>query len=199
MFTGIIETFGEIKEIDNSNEQITLTVSSDLTSELKIDQSVAHNGICLTVTSINENQYDVCAVRETMDKTCIGNWQKGEKINLERGIKLSDRLDGHIVQGHVDTVGKCIAVNADGENRTYSFLFDPSFASLIVEKGSIVINGVSLTCFDVSENSFKVTIIPYTFENTSFHTMKENDAVNLEFDILGKYLQRHLSLQVNRK
>lgn len=195
MFTGIIESLGELVEVANSNEQVVLTVKSSLTPELKVDQSVAHNGVCLTVTSIRGTNYQVCAVKETLDKTTLGNWQKGEAINLERGIKLSDRLDGHIVQGHVDTVGKCIKLQEEGENRTYTFLFDSSFAALIVEKGSIVINGVSLTCFNVTSNTFQVTIIPFTFEQTSFHDLKENDAVNLEFDILGKYFQRHLSLQ----
>ena len=195
MFTGIIESLGEIKEVQNSNDQVVLTVSSTLTNELKVDQSVAHNGVCLTVTSIDGNDYEVCAVQETMNKTTVGNWQKGEHVNLERGIKLSDRLDGHIVQGHVDTVGKCIKLSTDGDNRSYTFLFDTSFAALIVEKGSIVVNGVSLTCFNVSGNTFQVTIIPFTFEHTTFNKLKEGDAVNLEFDILGKYFQRHLSLQ----
>lgn len=197
MFTGIIEKLGEIKAVERSNEQLILKVSSTLTPELKVDQSVAHNGVCLTVTSIEGNNYEVCAVKETMDKTTVGNWQQGDIVNLERGIKLSDRLDGHIVQGHVDTVGKCIKINEDGDNRVYTFLFDTSFAALIVEKGSIVINGVSLTCFHVTSNTFQVTIIPFTFEHTTFKKLEENAAVNLEFDILGKYFQRHLSLQKN--
>ncbi len=199
MFTGIIESLGTVEAVDNSNEQVVLTVSSTLTPELKVDQSVAHNGVCLTVTSLNENQFTVCAVKETMDKTTVGNWQKGDTVNIERGIKLSDRLDGHIVQGHVDTVGKCIKVTADGENRVYTFLFDTSFAALIVEKGSVVVNGVSLTCYNVTNNSFQVTIIPFTWQHTTFNSLNENDAVNLEFDILGKYFQRHLSLHGSTK
>ncbi len=195
MFTGIIESLGEIKQVQRVSDQVILTVSSRLTTELKVDQSVAHNGVCLTVTSIKGDQYQVCAVQETLDKTTLGSWQSGEQINLERGIKLSDRLDGHIVQGHVDTIGKCIQTTLNGENRDYTFLFDSAFAALIVEKGSIVINGVSLTCFNVTERTFQVTIIPFTYAHTTFSTLKDGDAVNLEFDILGKYFQRHLSLQ----
>jgi len=199
MFTGIIEAMGTVEAAEHSNEQLVLTISSTLTPELKVDQSVAHNGTCLTVTSIEDNKFTVCAVKETIDKTTVGNWQKGDSINLERGIKLNDRLDGHIVQGHVDTVGKCIKISTQGQNRVYTFMFDASFAALIVEKGSIVVNGVSLTCYNVTSNSFQLTLIPYTWEHTSFNALQENEAVNLEFDILGKYIQRHLSLQKQDK
>ena len=195
MFTGIIESLGKIDKVESADNQLILNVISDLTSELKVDQSLAHNGICLTVTELKEDQYKVCAVKETMDKTTIGGWQVGDTINLERGMKIDARLDGHIVQGHVDTVGRCLKITADDENRVYTFLFDESFAALIVEKGSIVINGVSLTCYNVTRNTFQVTIIPFTHENTTFHSLHENEAVNLEFDILGKYFQRHLSLK----
>lgn len=195
MFTGIIEKIGTIEHVDLANDQLVLTVKSDLASELKVDQSLAHNGICLTITDIKNDTFKVCAVKETMDKTTIGNWQTGETVNLERGMKMNARLDGHIVQGHVDTVGKCIKLATEGENRVYTFMFDSSFAALIVEKGSVVVNGVSLTCFSITNTTFQVTIIPYTFENTTFKTLAEGDAVNLEFDILGKYFQRHLSLQ----
>lgn len=197
MFTGIIEKLGQIEQVERSKEQVTLTVKSELAAELKIDQSLAHNGICLTITDITDDTFTSCAVKETIDKTTIGNWQVGDKVNLERGMLMNARLDGHIVQGHVDTVGKCMKVNTDGENRIYTFLFDSSFAALIVEKGSVVVNGVSLTCFNVTSNTFQVTIIPYTWENTTFKTLAENDAMNLEFDILGKYFQRHLSLKNN--
>jgi riboflavin synthase len=197
MFTGIIEQLGEITAVRKTNGQLELDVTSDLTKELKVDQSLAHNGICLTITDIQAEVFTVCAVQETMNKTTINNWQKGELVNLERGMKLDARLDGHIVQGHVDTVGKCIKIESQGDNKNYTFLFDSSFAPLIVEKGSIVVNGVSLTCFNVTENSFQVTIIPYTFENTTFKSLRESDKVNLEFDILGKYFQRHLSLRNN--
>ena len=195
MFTGIIEKIGKIANVQLSDEQVVLQVESDLANELKVDQSLAHNGICLTITSIKDNTFEVCAVKETMDKTTIGGWQIGHAVNLERGMKLDARLDGHIVQGHVDTVGKCIKVNTENINRVYTFLFDSSFAALIVEKGSVVVNGVSLTCFNVRSNTFQVTIIPYTFENTTFKNLAANEAVNLEFDILGKYFQRHLSLK----
>ena len=194
MFTGIIEKVGIVKDIQHRDEQVILTVSSELSAELKVDQSIANNGICLTVTNCDDQQFTVCAVQETIDKTTIGNWQINEPVNLERGMKMNARLDGHIVQGHVDTVGKCANLIENNENRTYTFLFDQAFAALIVEKGSVVVNGVSLTCYNVTENTFQVTIIPYTFENTTFKKIKVNDAVNLEFDILDKYFQRHLSL-----
>lgn len=195
MFTGIIENIGKIEEVKKTDGQIILSVSSTLSKELKIDQSVAHNGICLTVTACNEKDYTVCAVQETIDKTSIGNWKIEQQINLERGMIMGSRLDGHIVQGHVDTKGKCTNVLIEQENKIYTFEFDTSFANLIVEKGSIVINGVSLTCFNVTDNSFQVTIIPYTFEKTNFNELQKDDVVNLEFDILGKYFQRHLSLR----
>jgi riboflavin synthase len=195
MFTGIIETLGKVIEVEKKPNQLILTLQSELAKELKVDQSLAHNGICLTITHIENDQFTVCAVQETLDKTTIGNWKKNEEVNLERGIKLSDRLDGHIVQGHVDTVGKCTNVVDEDGNRIYTFLFDASFAALMVEKGSIVINGVSLTCYNVGQHSFQVTIIPYTYDNTCFKNLAVNDAVNLEFDILGKYLQRNLSLK----
>lgn len=195
MFTGIIEKIGVAQKIAISNDQLILTVKSKLASELKIDQSLAHNGVCLTITDIKNDTFTVCAVKETMDKTTIGGWQAGDIINLERGMKIDARLDGHIVQGHVDTVGKCLKVETELENRVYTFMFDTSFAALIVEKGSVVVNGVSLTCYNVTSNTFQVTIIPYTWENTTFKTLAQNNAVNLEFDILGKYFQRHLSLK----
>jgi len=195
MFTGIIESLGTIIEINKKPNQLILTVESELAQELKVDQSLSHNGICLTITKIENNRFQVCAVQETIDKTTIGNWVISDQVNLERGIKLSDRLDGHIVQGHVDSVGKCTEIVDEAGNRIYTFLFDPSFAPLLVEKGSVVIDGVSLTCYNVTRHSFQVTIIPYTFENTCFKNLELTSAVNLEFDILGKYLQRHLSLK----
>ncbi len=194
MFTGIIEKVGFVQDIQQHQGQVILTVSSEIAAELKVDQSIANNGICLTVTACNDTTFTVCAVQETIDKTTIGSWQVNEQINLERGMKMNARLDGHIVQGHVDTVGKCIKISEDQDNRTYTFLFDTAFAALIVEKGSIVVNGVSLTCYHVTENTFDVTIIPYTYQHTNFKNLVVGDAVNLEFDILGKYFQRHLSL-----
>ncbi len=199
MFTGIIETIGTVQLVAHTNEQLILRINTPLAAQLKVDQSVAHNGICLTVTACDTASFEVCAVQETIEKTTIGNWQTGDTINLERGIKVGDRLDGHLVQGHVDTVGKCIKIFNENNNWVYTFLFDTSFAALVVEKGSVVINGVSLTCFNLTANSFQVAIIPYTFEHTTFKNLQESDAVNLEFDILGKYFQRHLSLYGSKK
>mgnify|MGYP000719435331 CR=1 FL=1 len=190
MFTGIIETLGTVTAVDTSNNQLVLTVDSKLTPELKVDQSVAHNGVCLTVTSINDNQYTVCAVQETMDKTTVGNWQKGDKVNLERGIKLSDRLDGHIVQGHVDQVGTCTAISEEDGSWRFTFDYDTSLGNVTIEKGSITVSGVSLTVVNSKENEFSVAIIPYTIENTTFKYIKLDDVVNLEFDVIGKYVSR---------
>lgn len=190
MFTGIIETIGTLISIEKSNTNINLTFESKITHELKIDQSVAHNGICLTIVNITNNNYTVTAIDETINKTTISNWTTNQEINLERAMKLGDRLDGHIVQGHVDTIGIC--TNIINKNGSWIFTFEhPKSESFItIEKGSITINGTSLTVINSGLNTFDVAIIPYTFENTIFKNLKINDPVNLEFDVLGKYISK---------
>lgn len=195
MFTGIIETLGVIEEIEKSEENLHLTISSLITNELKIDQSVAHNGICLTVVAINENQYTVTAIKETIEKTNIGNWTKGNIVNLERAMKLGDRLDGHIVQGHVDQIGICKNIKESGGSWYYTFEYDASLNNLTIEKGSITINGVSLTVVNSLQNEFSVAIIPYTYENTNFKSFEIGTKVNLEFDVIGKYVSKLYSNQ----
>ena len=190
MFTGIIESLGKITEIKVDRGNIDFTIESDLGKELKVDQSVSHNGVCLTVTEINNNTHTVTAVKETLDKSSLKNFSVNDLINLERAMKLGERLDGHLVQGHVDGVAECLDVSVNDGSWIYKFEFDISNEMLLIEKGSICINGVSLTVFDIVENTFKVTIIPYTYENTSFKTLKEGDIVNIEFDMIGKYLAR---------
>lgn len=189
MFTGIVESLGTIKKVTKDGDNLHIEVESNFTNELKIDQSVAHNGICLTVVDINKNKYTVTAIKETILKTNISTWQVGNLVNLERAMKLGDRLDGHIVQGHVDQTAQCIAIeNANGS--TY-FTFNFDFQNNItIEKGSITVNGTSLTVVNSKLNQFSVAIIPYTFENTIFKNIKINDIVNLEFDILGKYITK---------
>lgn len=194
MFTGIVEETGYLSDIQFTENKCFITIQSSFAPDLKVDQSVAINGICLTVISCDESKFRVCAVQETLQKTTIPLWKKDMKINLERGLKMNGRLDGHIVQGHVDTTATCLSINMQGENRNYRFTFSQDFAALLIEKGSICINGVSLTCYNVNEQNFEVTIIPYTFENTTFRDLKENEQVNLEFDILGKYILRNLNL-----
>lgn len=189
MFTGIIESLGEIVSADKENSNLILTVKSDISSELKIDQSISHNGVCLTVTELHPDAHTVVAVDETLKKSSIGNLQKGDFVNLERCMIMNGRLDGHIVQGHVDGKGKCLSINDEDGSWIFTFSYDSS-ENVLVEKGSICINGVSLTCFDVTDEKFSVAIIPYTFEHTNFKKMKKNDEVNLEFDIIGKYVHK---------
>ena len=190
MFTGIIEQLGTIENVQANGSNLTLTISAPLTSELKIDQSLSHSGVCLTVESIDQNTYTVTAIEETLKKTSLSKWKIGTVVNLERCLRFDGRLDGHIVQGHVDTVGKCInAITKDG-SWEYVISFDEKFASLIIEKGSISLNGISLTIFDITNSSFTVAIIPYTYEHTNMHTLVVNDVVNIEFDMVGKYLER---------
>tara|TARA_B110000046_G_scaffold48630_1_gene53972 strand:- start:94762 stop:95343 length:582 start_codon:yes stop_codon:yes gene_type:complete len=189
MFTGIIENLGKIKSLKKEGSNVRLEIDSNLLNEMKVDQSIAHNGICLTVEKINPNSYEVVAVKETIDKTNLGEWSTGQKVNLERCMQMNARLDGHIVQGHVDETAKVQSVIEAKGSWVYKFeLQNPS--KLIVEKGSICINGTSLTAFSVTDNSFVVTIIPYTYENTIFHQLAPGDLVNIEFDIVGKYIQR---------
>ena len=190
MFTGIIESLGKITDLKVDRGNIDFTIESDISKELKVDQSVSHDGVCLTVTKTNNNTHTVTAVKETLDKSSLTNFLVNDLVNLERAMKLGERLDGHLVQGHVDGVAKCLGVSVNDGSWIYKFEFDISNEMLLIEKGSICINGVSLTVFGISENTFKVTIIPYTYENTSFKTLKEGDIVNIEFDMIGKYLAR---------
>ena len=190
MFTGIIESLGKITNVKADRGNIDFTIESEISKELKIDQSVSHNGVCLTVTEKSDNTHTVAAVRETLDKSSLKNFSVDDLINLERAMKLGERLDGHLVQGHVDGVAKCISVSVNDGSWIYQFEFDIKNEMLLIEKGSICINGVSLTVFDIVKNTFKVTIIPYTYENTSFKKLKEGDMVNIEFDMIGKYLAR---------
>ena len=190
MFTGIIESLGKITNVKADRGNIDFTIESEISKELKIDQSVSHNGVCLTVTDKSNNTHTVTAVKETLDKSSLRNFSVDDLMNLERAMKLGERLDGHLVQGHVDGVAKCISVSVNDGSWIYQFEFDVKNEMLLIEKGSICINGVSLTVFDIVKNTFKVTIIPYTYENTSFKKLKEGDIVNIEFDMIGKYLAR---------
>jgi riboflavin synthase len=190
MFTGIIEQLGTVTDIVRENDNVHFTIEAAMTPELKIDQSVAHNGCCLTVVKIFDHKYVVTAIRETLDKTNLGSWVVGTKVNLERCMVMNGRLDGHIVQGHVDTIGRCVGV--EDQNGSWKFTFEYSGDFPTVEKGSITINGTSLTVVDSTERSFAVCIIPYTYEFTNFHQLKVGDEVNLEFDIIGKYVARLL-------
>ena len=197
MFTGIVESLGEITNINLDQGNVDFTVKSDISKELKIDQSVSHSGVCLTVVDINNGSHTVTAVKETLDKSSLKNFKLGDSINLERAMKLGERLDGHMVQGHVDGVAKCLEVNLNQGSWIYKFEFDKSNESLLIEKGSVCINGVSLTVFNIVDNKFDVTIIPYTYENTSFKELKKEDLVNIEFDMIGKYLSRFETLKNN--
>lgn len=188
MFTGIVEQIGIVKAISKEQENIHFTIEAPFTSELKIDQSVAHNGCCLTVVKIENQEYVVTAIHETLLKTNLGQWHAGTKVNLERCMQMNGRLDGHIVQGHVDTVGECIAVEDQGGSWKYTVRYTSN--DITVEKGSITINGTSLTVVDSKPNEFSVCIIPYTYENTNFHALNVGDKVNLEFDIVGKYVAK---------
>lgn len=190
MFTGIIETLGVVQEVKKEQDNIHITIDSALANELKIDQSVAHNGICLTVVAIAGNHYTVTAVGETIKKTNISNWKVGDSVNLERAMKLGDRLDGHIVQGHVDQTGTCIAVQETNGSWFYTFEYNACLNNITIEKGSITVNGVSLTVVDSGKNNFSVAIIPYTYEHTNFHSFVTGTVVNLEFDVIGKYVSR---------
>ena len=190
MFTGIIESLGSVHALQQTQTNLQLTIRSSLASELKIDQSVAHNGVCLTVVALDHDLYQVTAIKETIDKTNLGTWQVGNLVNLERAMKLGDRLDGHIVQGHVDQTAVCTkAENANG-SWIYSFQYDQKLQNITIEKGSITVNGVSLTVVDSGSDHFSVAIIPYTYEHTNFHTFQVGTVVNLEFDVIGKYVSK---------
>jgi riboflavin synthase len=196
MFTGIIETLGTIKELRKDNDNLHITVSSAITPELKIDQSVSHNGVCLTVVAIQGNNYTVTAIKETLDKTNLKYWKEGDLVNLERGMKLGDRLDGHIVQGHVDQTGTCKEVTEANGSWYYTFEYDSSLNNITIEKGSITVNGVSLTVVNSKANEFSVAIIPYTYEHTNFKHIKKGTVINLEFDVIGKYVSRLQQLKI---
>lgn len=190
MFTGIIETAATIKRIERENENIHFTFSSSITHELKIDQSLAHDGVCLTVVAIDADTYTVTAIKETLEKTNLREWTEGTEVNLERAMKLGDRLDGHIVQGHVDQTGVCTQVQEAGGSWYFTFEYDPTANNITIEKGSITVNGTSLTVVNSKENAFSVAIIPYTYEHTNFKHFKVGTTVNLEFDVVGKYVAR---------
>ena len=190
MFTGIIESLGVIKKIEPDHGNLHIYIESNFTDELKVDQSVAHNGVCLTVVEIKKSIYKVTAIKETLEKTSLSDWKETDILNLERGMKLGSRLDGHIVQGHVDQTGLCKGIR-DADGSTYfTFSYDSSLNNITIEKGSITVNGVSLTVVNSKRNEFSVAIIPYTKENTSFKTLLKGDTVNLEFDVIGKYVSR---------
>ena len=190
MFTGIIESLGIIKDLKKENDNLHITVSSTITNELKIDQSVAHNGVCLTVVAIENDTFTVTAIKETILKTNLGDWNVGDLINLERAMKLGDRLDGHIVQGHVDQIGVCRSIEEANGSWYYTFEYDKNLSNITIEKGSITVNGVSLTVVNSKESEFSVAIIPYTYENTNFKNFKVGTKINLEFDVVGKYVAR---------
>ena len=190
MFTGIIETLGTVQEIKKDKDNLHITLASTITDELQIDQSLAHNGICMTVVAINKNLYTVTAIGETVKKTNISYWKTGDIVNLERAMKLGDRLDGHIVQGHVDQIGNCISALETNGSWYYTFEYDETIKNITIEKGSITVNGVSLTVVESKNNQFSVAIIPYTFEHTNFQSFEVGTKVNLEFDLIGKYISK---------
>ena len=195
MFTGIIENTGIIKGITIIKSNKVFWISSPFVDELKIDQSLSHNGVCLTVEEVKNGMHRVTAIEETLIKTNLGNWQKGNTINLERCMRLNDRLDGHIVQGHVDCTAECFKIDKKKGSWEFNFSFPGQFAKYIIDKGSITVNGISLTLFNISINTFTVAIIPYTYEHTNMNCLKKGDSVNVEFDVVGKYINRIQSLK----
>ena len=194
MFTGIIEAIGKVTSLGNHKGNLELWITSPISSELKIDQSVSHNGVCLTVVGLQEGKHRVTAIDETLSKTNLADLQVGDTINLERCMPANGRFDGHIVQGHVDQTGDCISVMEQNGSWLFEFRYKPNLQNIIVEKGSICINGISLTAFDAVDDTFKVAIIPYTFDNTNIHTVKPGTLVNLEFDIVGKYVAKLMKM-----
>ena len=190
MFTGIIEAIGTIVQTEQQGSNVTLTIQSPISNELKIDQSVAHNGVCLTVIAVQQDTHQVTAIEETLQKTTLGTWRENTQVNLERCTQVGARLDGHIVQGHVDQTGVSIGLTEQDGSWLYTFRYVPSRQNIVVEKGSICVNGTSLTAFDAEGDTFKVAIIPYTYEHTTIHAVKVGSRVNLEFDIVGKYVAK---------
>lgn len=197
MFTGIIETTGLIESITAEGENISFVINSPVSSELKPDQSVSHDGVCLTVESVINNKHTVTAIAETLNKTNLSLKKAGDRLNIERCMMASSRIDGHFVQGHVDATAKCLNKENKNGSTEFEFSIPEGFEMLIVEKGSVAINGISLTCFNVIKNSFKVAIIPYTMEHTNIGEINPGSVVNLEFDILGKYIQRYIQLNIS--
>ena len=190
MFTGIIETLGRVEKIEKDRENINLTIQTNITDELKIDQSIAHNGVCLTVVAISGKNYVVTAIKETLDKTNLGHLSENDLLNIERAMKLGDRLDGHIVQGHVDQTAVCTEISENDGSWIFTFVYDANANNITIEKGSVTVNGVSLTVVDSKKNQFSVAIIPYTYTHTGFSKFKKGTVVNLEFDVIGKYVAR---------
>ena len=190
MFTGIIENIGIINSIQHDNTNIDFTIASDLSKELRVDQSISHNGVCLTVVSLDDSTYTVTAIKETLNKTNLGKLKLGDSVNLERCLKVGDRLDGHFVQGHVDQIATCKSVVNENGSWLFTFKYDPKNTNITIEKGSITVTGVSLTVVNSKESEFSVAIIPYTYENTNFNSFKVGSLVNLEFDVFGKYITK---------
>jgi riboflavin synthase len=197
MFTGIIETTGLVKRIERKGSNYSFWIESVLLSSLKVDQSLSHNGVCLTIEELNDNLHKVTAIDETLAKTNLGQLEIGSIVNLERCMQLNGRLDGHMVQGHVDAIAICMALSEKDGSWEYSFEFDEKFAGLTIEKGSITLNGISLTIFNITKTRFTVAIIPYTYEHTNICTVKIGSVVNLEFDMIGKYVKGFLELKNN--
>jgi riboflavin synthase len=195
MFTGIIESTGIVKEVISKGSNKTYWLNCPLAKDFRVDQSVSHSGVCLTIEEIRDAEYRVTAIEETLLKTTISNWETGTPVNIERSLLLGSRLDGHFVQGHVDTTGTCISRIEKKGSWEFDFEFPSAFSPLMIEKGSICVNGISLTAFNVTRNSFRVAIIPYTFDHTNISQVREGQQVNLEFDMIGKYIDRRLSLQ----
>lgn len=194
MFTGIIEALGTVKDIAGKGTNKSFWIQSALAPEFKVDQSVAHNGVCLTVEEVQNDSYKVTAVKETLDKTALNNWKSGTIINLERSLQPNSRLDGHFVQGHVDTTGRCESIENQNGSYELTFSFPHAFAELLIEKGSICVDGVSLTAFRVTDKTFTVAVIPYTWQHTNLQSLQVGNEINLEFDLIGKYILRHKSL-----
>ena len=190
MFTGIIETTGKINSLEANGSNLSFWISSTISQQLKVNQSISHDGVCLTIEKISGNKHFVTAIEETLSKTTLGNWKEGHQINLEQCMQVNGRLDGHLVQGHVDAVATCIDVLEKKGSWEYRFQIPAEFTHLIIEKGSVCINGISLTAFDIKLNSFRVAVIPYTYKHTNIQYMRNDLTVNVEFDIIGKYLAR---------
>lgn len=194
MFTGIIESVGRVESVSRHGSNLSFRISSPISHELKIDQSVSHNGVCLTVENVGDGFHQVTAIEETLRKTNLAQWEAGSLVNLERCLTLNGRLDGHFVQGHVDTTGSCESRTELDGSWEFRIRFAEEFAHLVIEKGSVCINGISLTCFDVAKDKLSVAIIPYTWQHTMIHTLETGDQVNLEFDLIGKYISRRYAL-----
>ena len=192
MFTGIIECTGKVLSVAENGTNRSFWIQSPISHELKVDQSVSHNGVCLTVETLGENSHCVTAIEETLKKTALGLWEADTEVNIERCILMNGRLDGHIVQGHVDTIAECVERKELAGSWEYRFRFPTTFAHLVIEKGSIAVNGTSLTCFNVGQDEFTIAVIPYTYEHTNIHQVIIGTVVNIEFDILGKYVQRRM-------